>query len=303
MTFDEIFDQAIEMLQRRGRVSYRALKAQFHLDDDRLETLKDELVEVHQLATDQDGIMLVWTGAAGTTPEATYAPSAQPEVTQEAQAAPVESPPTERPAPDAERRQLTVMFCDLVDSTPLSQQLDPEDLRGVIRAYQETCAAVIQRFDGYIARYMGDGLLVYFGYPQAHENDAQRAGHAGLGIVEAVGRLNTRLEREHGVRLAVRIGIHTGLVVIETIGAGLAREHQALGETPNIAARLQMSAQPNTVMISAATHGLVQGYFACHDLGSHTLKGMLTPLQRYHVLGESGRKAASAPLPLLGSHP
>jgi class 3 adenylate cyclase/predicted ATPase len=183
------------------------------------------------------------------------------------------------------------MFCDLVDSTPLSQQLDPEDLRGVIRAYQETCAAVIQRFDGYIARYMGDGLLVYFGYPQAHENDAQRAGHAGLGIVEAVGRLNTRLEREHGVQLAVRIGIHTGLVVIETIGAGLAREHQALGETPNIAARLQMSAQPNTVMISAATHGLIQGYFACHDLGSHTLKGMLTPLQRYHVLGESGAQS------------
>src|SRR5205823_13339847 len=128
--------------------------------------------------------------------------------------------PQEAPAhvtprvPEAERRQLTVLFCDLADSTRLARQLDPEDLREVIRTYQATCVAVIQRFAGHVAQYLGDGLLVYFGYPQAHEDDAQRAVRTGLGILEAMGALNTRLVRDTGIRLAVRIGIHTGLVVI-----------------------------------------------------------------------------------------
>src|SRR5207244_12362570 len=120
----------------------------------------------------------------------------------------------------AERRQVTVLFCDLVDSTALSSQLDPEDLREVVQAYQFACAEVIQRFDGHIAQYLGDGLLVYFGYPQAHEDEAQRAVRSGLGMVEAMGTLNTRLEREYGVRLAVRLGIQTGLVVVGEIGSG-----------------------------------------------------------------------------------
>ena len=119
-----------------------------------------------------------------------------------------------RPAPEAERRQLTVMFCDLVGSTMLSGQLDPENLREVVRAYQETAAGVVQRYDGHIAQYLGDGLLVYFGYPRAHEDDARRAVRTGLGVLEAMHTLNTRLARERRVRLAVRIGIHTGLVVM-----------------------------------------------------------------------------------------
>ena len=123
-------------------------------------------------------------------------------------------------APEAERRQLTVLFCDLVDSTALASQLDPEDLREVVRAYQETCAKVIARFEGHIAQYLGDGLLVYFGYPLAHEDDAPRAVRAGLGMVEAMGQLNTRLAQERGVQLAVRLGIHTGQVVVGEIGAG-----------------------------------------------------------------------------------
>src|SRR5262249_30288164 len=141
------------------------------------------------------------------------------------------------PIPDAERRQLTVLFCDLVDSTALSGQLDPEDLREVVRAYQDTCAKVIARFDGHIAQYLGGGLLVYFGYPLAHEADAQRAVRAGLGMIEAMRQLNTRLEREglpalacvsthvrptqsrqRGVHLTVRLGIHTGLVVVGDVG-------------------------------------------------------------------------------------
>src|SRR4029453_16776065 len=171
-------------MRQRGRLTYRTLKRQFQLDDAALEDLKIELIKGQRLAVDEDGEVLVWSGAAGTTQEPATLPSqhiAQPATTA------VQAPYV----PDAERRQLTVLFCDLVDSTPLASQLDPEALREVVRAYQEACAKVIARFDGSIAQYLGDGLLVYFGYPLAHEDDAQRAVRAGLGMMEAVEPLNT----------------------------------------------------------------------------------------------------------------
>src|SRR5215510_6802097 len=177
-------------------------------------------------------------------------------------------------APEAERRQLTVMFCDLVGSTALSAQLDPEELREVVRAYQETCTTVIRRYEGHIAQHLGDGLLVYCGYPQAHEDDAQRAVRTGLEIVEALHHLNPRLPRP----LQVRIGIHTGLVVVGEIGSSAKREVLALGETPNLAARLQGLAEPDTVVISGATYHLVHGLFACQALTSQEVKGFPTPL-------------------------
>ena len=153
------------------------------------------------------------------------------------------------------------MFCELVDSTKLSSQLDPEEYRDMVRAYQRVCSEVITRFDGHIAQLLGDGLLVYFGYPQAHEDDPQRAVRTGLGIIEAIGALHTRLEQDKGIRLAVRLGIHTGLVVVGDMGSQGRQEQLALGETPNVAARLQAIARPNTVVMSADTHRLVQGYF------------------------------------------
>src|SRR5262249_26601329 len=154
-----------------------------------------------------------------------------------------------------------------------------------------TCAAVIQRFDGHIAQYLGDGLLVYFGYPQAHEDDAQRAVHAGLGMVAAMGELNARLEPLKGVRLAVRIGLHTGLVVVGEMGGGSRQESLALGETPNGAARIQGLAMPDTVAVSAATFRLVRGYFTAQDLGAHTLKGVTAAMQVYRILGESAAQS------------
>jgi hypothetical protein len=160
-------------------------------------------------------------------------------------------------------------------------------LREVVRAYQAICAEVIQHFNGYIAQYLGDGLLVYFGYPQAHEDDAQRAVRTGLGIVEAMDILNRRLGQEKGVHLAVRVGIHTGLVVVGEMGGGGRQERLALGDTPNIAARLQGLGVPDTVVISAVTQRLVQGYFTCHDLGAQPLKGVATPLQVYQVVRET----------------
>jgi class 3 adenylate cyclase/predicted ATPase len=287
MTFEEVLDQAIAMLQRRGRLTYRTLKLHFQLDDEHLEALKDELIYGQRLAVDEDGRVLVWTGGAEAPP-----PPAPP-VPQPAQSPPLQAvaAPGIQPPADAERRQLTVLFCDLVDSTPLASQLDLEDYREVVRAYQQACAEVIQRFDGHIAQYLGDGLLVYFGYPQAHEDDAQRAVRSGLAMVQAMATLNRRLVQEQGVRLAVRVGIHTGLVVVGEVGGGRRQEQLALGETPNLAARLQGLAAPDTVVVSAATFRLVRGYFTARELGTHSLKGITAPVQVYRMLGESAAQS------------
>jgi class 3 adenylate cyclase/predicted ATPase len=308
MTFEEILDQAIAMLQRRGRLTYGALKRQFSLDDAYLEDLKAELIEGQRLAMDEDGRVLVWTGRADMPPLTTLPPPPLGPLPAPSDVQPIQvlPPPAAPPSADAERRQLTVMFCDLVESTALATQLDPEDLREVVRAYQETAAAVIQRFDGHIAQYLGDGLLVYFGYPQAHEDDARRAVRTGLGIVEMLGALNARLAQHQGVHLAVRIGIHTGLVVVGEMGGGSRQEQLALGETPNIAARLQGLAAPDTVVISPATFRLVRGYFTCQELGAHPLKGLAAPLQAYRILGESAAQSrldaagATGLIPLVG---
>ena len=193
-----------------------------------------------------------------------------------------ESPPVDDTQPEidlnAERRQITVMFCDLVDSAVLSRKLDPEDLREIIRRYQDTCNKIIRRFGGHIAQYLGDGLLVYFGYPQAHEDDAQRAVRTGLAVVEAVSHLNPSLQEQWKVELSVRMGIHTGLVVTGEVGQGSTREKLAIGETPNIAARLQGEAKPNTVLVSAATYRLIADFFACNELENLVLKGFSQPM-------------------------
>src|SRR4029453_15589534 len=249
MTFEEILDQAIAMLQRRGRVTYGTLQLQFQLEAEHLAVLKEALLFGHPQIMGEEGRGLVWIGDAPTvSPPMSPSPqSLEQPVTLAPRGGPMAVPPFASQPPDAERRQLTVLFCDMVDSTMLASQLDPEELREVVRAYQDTCAKVIARFDGHIAQYLGDGLLVYFGYPLAHEDDAQRAVRAGLGMIEALGQLNTRLEQERGVHLAVRLGVHTGLVVVGDVGGGTRQEQLALGETPNLAARLQGIAAPNTL--------------------------------------------------------
>ena len=375
MTFEEMLDHALAMLQRRGRLTYRTLQRQFHLDDDALSDLKDALLyahpEVHddagrglvwtgessrasqralaglvryygdagvlvlvrallqregrlsyrslmricgldeagladlredllfqRLARDEDGKGLVWIGSA---PPPGLAAVAFDTATRAAAAAPPlasASTPTEpaqdgltlalepiRRALEAERRQVTVMFCDLVASTELSQQLDAEDYRAVVRAYQAAAAAALQPYDGYIAQYLGDGLLVYFGWPQAHEDAAHRAVHASLALLDALGPLHdTHLLPHYGVRIAVRIGLHTGMAVIGEMGGGDRYEQLAMGDTPNLAARIQGLATPNTVALSAATARLVQGAFALEDLGTHALKGVAEPMQVFRVL-------------------
>jgi class 3 adenylate cyclase len=214
MDYEAILAQVVAFLQQEKRVAYRVLKRRLQLDDDLLEDLKDDLIYAKKLAIDEEGKVLVWAGDVDAARAAGVISSRSDQLptTKADHVAHVSSPAAAPRASDAERRQLTVLFCDLVDSTALSSRLDPEEWREVVRAYQEACAKVIARYEGHIAQYLGDGLLVYFGYPQAHEDDAQRGVRAGLGIVEAIGQLNTRLEQERGVHLGVRLGIHTGLV-------------------------------------------------------------------------------------------
>jgi class 3 adenylate cyclase len=291
MTFDEILDQIIALLKRQGRVSYRALKRRFDLSDEYIDDLKEEILYVHESDVQADERGFTWTGDTEDSPSM---PPSQPEQPappsprQPDQPTQVQLPSSEPVAPDAERRQLTVMFCDLVDSTKLSSQLDPEDLRDVVRDYQTVCTEVIQRYEGHVAQLLGDGLLVYFGYPQAHEDDAQRAIRSGLGIIDAIGNLNSRLEQSKGIRLTIRIGVHTGLVVVGEMGGSGRQEQLALGETPNVAARIQGLAEPNTLVMSAETHRLTQGFFECESLGENDLRGVSQPITVYRVLGETG---------------
>ena len=191
-------------------------------------------------------------------------------------------------SPGAERRQLTILFCDVMDSTTLAGQLDPEDFREVMVRYHATCTEVIQHYGGHIAQYLGDGLLAYFGWPQAHEDDARRAVHAGVALVTAIRALGNRLSQDYGMRLAVRIGMHTGLVVVGTAEGSAPYGQLAVGATPNLAAKIQSLAAPETVVISDATYDLVQGYFLCESLGAHTLPGTMAPSVLYQVRSASG---------------
>lgn len=203
---------------------------------------------------------------------------------------------------EAERRILTIVFCDLVGSVELSAQLDPEDLRELMRAYQQVCEDAIGRFDGHVAQYLGDGVLAYFGYPAAHEDDARRAVLASMEIVQALEPLAAQWRDKRGVELRLRIGVHSGPTVVGEMGRGAGGLPLASGETPNVAARCQALAEPGTVLISGATHTLVRGYFHFERLAAATIKGIERPLPLYRVLSATGalsRLAAAADTDLL----
>ncbi|NOT53980.1 MAG: AAA family ATPase, partial [Deltaproteobacteria bacterium] len=311
-TFDEILAHVVDLLRRQGRVSYGALKRRFDLDDEYLQDLKTELIEAQRLALDEGGRILVWAGSRKTESEnrrigeseqssvefqASSSESSQPvaAIPSDSELRTPNSPrlSADRLAGDrlaGERRQLTVMFCDLVGSTALSTQLDPEELRTVVRTYQAICAEAVERYDGYIAQYLGDGVLVYFGYPMAHEDDAERAVRAGLELLRSLQQYNRHQQALGGLSAGnmpqVRIGIHTGLVVVGEIGGGGKYEHLALGETPNVAARVQGMAPPDTIVISASTYRRMGNAFACRSLGVHALKGIPQPLEILRVEAE-----------------
>ncbi|HMD66398.1 MAG TPA: adenylate/guanylate cyclase domain-containing protein [Stellaceae bacterium] len=293
MDFEQVLKEVVWRLVTEGRISYRRIKLSFALDDDGLEELRSELIGIKRAAADVDGERLVLASEGRLArPEGTALsqplpalrlaerPPA-PAIERELPAAAPVAPAAVAAAPEAERRQLTVMFCDLVGSTALSTGMDPEDLRDVIASYQSGCSAAIRRYDGFVAKFMGDGILVYFGYPRAHEDEAERSVRAGLDIVDAMAELNAAVLRPPGVELAVRIGIATGPVIVgDQIGEGTASETAVVGETPNLAARLQALAQPNQIVLrrharcSAITStSRISGHLTSRGLPSRCRRG------------------------------
>src|SRR4051794_40036921 len=200
-------------------------------------------------------------------------------------------PLAEAPRGAAQRRHMTVMFCDLVDSTPLAHALDPEDFREVLNHYRQSCRGAVERFGGFTAVYAGDGMTVYFGYPRAHEDDAQRAVHTGLAIVDAIEELNARLSDRYGIAIQVRIGVHSGVVIAEELGGSASETRSQLdvsGEMPHIAARLESIAPPGSIVVSDDTRALVDGYFESEALGNKTLKGVAQPMGVHRILRPTG---------------
>jgi class 3 adenylate cyclase/tetratricopeptide (TPR) repeat protein len=258
--------QAAALLREEGRVSERALRREFGLDDQHLDDLVEELVEVRRVAT-RDGDVLVAVSRPETS---TGAPPHEPSLRLAA---------LQPGSADTDRRDLTVLFCDLVGSTELSTRLDSEDYGEALRVYHEAATDVVTRCGGFVAQLLGDGMVVLFGYPEAQEDSADQAVRAGLEIVRVVDAL--------GRGLSVRVGVHSGPCVIRTVGAGGRRDTVALGETPNIAARVQAAAEPGEVIISAATHRLVAGWFVVEDAGARAMKGVPQPILVHRVLRPS----------------
>ena len=278
-------DSAQALLESRGRVSFRALRREFELDDETLDDLVEELVEEQQIAS-RDGSGLVWRGES-----ASASPASQPETTpaDDARAPAPFVPDASSPEPDTgERRQLTVMFCDLVGSTELAQRIDPEELRQVLREYRSVCVEATKRFDGHIAQYLGDGVMVYFGYPLAHEDDAGRAVRAALEIQRVLAERSDASRTE--ARIEARIGIHTGLVVVDPGGSG--EDTLALGPTSNVASRIEGAAKPGTVVVSQDTLSLCRGAFVTRSLGETPLKGVEAPMQLHEVHRGVGVRSA-----------
>jgi class 3 adenylate cyclase/tetratricopeptide (TPR) repeat protein len=314
--FEQVLKEVVWRLVTEGSVSYRRIKRSFGLDDDALEDVRRVLIGALHIATDLDGEFLVLAAEGRLArPEGMALPQPLPALQQAARPTvsadvPVAAPALVAPAavaaaPEAERRQLTVMFCDLVGSTALSTGMDPEDLRDVIASFQSRCSAAIRRYDGFVAKYMGDGILVYFGYPRAHEDEAERSVRAGLDIVDAMAELNAAVPRPPRVELAVRIGIASGPVIVgDQIGEGTASETAVVGETPNLAARLQALAQPNQIVVSSATRAMLGDHFDLEDLGASGLKGFAEPVPVWRVLSArdlesrfaATRTGSSAPL-------
>jgi class 3 adenylate cyclase len=286
VTLDEVLEQVLEMLRRRGRVSYRALKVQFQLDDDLLELLKDEIVEVHQLARDQEGKMLVWSGDT-----AAAAPVLPPMSDQE-HAPLTHTPPhlaekilTSRSALQGERKQVTVIFADLKGSMELLADRDPEEARQLLDPVIERMIEAVHRYEGTVNQVMGDGIMALFGAPLAHEDHAVRACYAALRMQESVTRYGDEMQRSHGVPLQIRVGLNSGAVVVRAIDSSLHMDYTAVGQTTHLAARMEQMAKPGSVLITAETLRLAEGLLQARPLGPVPVKGLAHPVEVFELVG------------------
>ena len=299
MTFDDILAQVLELLQRQGRVSYRALKRRFDIDDDYLEDLKEELLYVHPVI-DDEGKGLLWTGETdaspmpipfSSTPESTPTPTIEPEREPVSYTPPhlAEKILTSRSALEGERKQVTVLFCDLQNSTPLAEQIGPENMHALLNRFFELALNEVHRYEGTINQFLGDGFMALFGAPIAHEDHARRAVLAALGLQRRLTEAN--LGKLYGVECAFRMGVNSGLVVVGSIGDNLRMDYSAIGDTTNLASRLQQQAEPGDVLIHATTARLVQGYIRLEALAPIEIRGKTERVSIYKVVGTLPRRS------------
>jgi len=280
MTFEEILDQAIAMLQRRGRLTYGALKRQFNLDDAYLEDLKAELIDAQRLAVEEQGNVLVWTGDTASVAAPVPAPAPV-----QAQTPLTYTPPhlTEkilavRHDLEGERKQVTVLFADLKDSTELIRGLDPEAAQQLLDPALHHMMDAVHRFEGTVNQVLGDGIMALFGAPIAHEDHALRACYAALAMQAAMQSYTEEVRRTRGLELRMRVGLNSGEVVVRAIGNDLHMDYSAVGETTHLAARMEQLATPGSIRLTASTLGLVEGLVRVTALGPIPIKGLIEPL-------------------------
>jgi class 3 adenylate cyclase len=289
MTFEELLDQAIAMLQRRGRLTYSTLKRQFQLDEDALNDLKDELIYGQRLAVDEEGRVLVWAGAPGLVPPATLAsaetPSRGPRAYTPSYLA--EKILTSRSALAGERKQVTVLFADLKGSMELLADRDPEEARQLLDPVLERMMAAVHRYEGTVNQVMGDGIMALFGAPIAHEDHAIRAYYAALGMQTAIRTYAKDARRAYGITVRMRVGLNSGEVVVRAIGNDLHMDYSAVGQTTHLAARMEQLATPGSILLTADTLRLVEGLVQVTALGPIPVKGLSEPVEAIELVGAS----------------
>src|SRR5216683_409412 len=270
VTFEEVVDHAVAMLQRRGRVTYRMLKRQFDLDDEALDDLRLELIKGQRLAADE---AVVPAHAPEVTP-LTYTPS---HLTEKILAA--------RPALEGERKQVTVLFADLKDSTKLIEGLDPEAAQHLLDPAIHLMMDAVHRYEGTVNQVLGDGIMALFGAPIAHEDHALRACYAALALQSAIRPSADEVRRQHGMVLQLRVGLNSGEVVVRAIGNDLHMDYSAVGPNTHLAARMEQLAAPGTILLTAATLRLVEGLVRVNAMGAVPVKGLSEPVEVWELVG------------------
>jgi class 3 adenylate cyclase/tetratricopeptide (TPR) repeat protein len=284
MDFYAVLDQVVDLLRQRGRVTYRALKRQFDLDDEFLEDLKTEIIKGQRLAVDEDGDVLVWTGEAASPPPS-LSRDQQPLVPTPKYLA--EKILTSRTALEGERKQITVLFADIKGSTELIESLDPEEARTLLDPALHAMMEAVHRFEGTVNQVLGDGIMALFGAPLAHEDHAVRACYAALAMQAAMRRYGEEVRRSHGIEMQIRVGLNSGEVVVRAIGNDLHMDYSAVGQTTHLAARMEQLATPGSIRLTATTLRLAEGLVRVHALGPVPVRGLAEPVEVFALIGTS----------------
>jgi class 3 adenylate cyclase len=284
MDFYAVLDQVVDLLRQRGRVTYRALKRQFDLDNAFLEDLKIEIIKGQRLAVDEDGDVLVWTGEAASPPLSSPR-NQQPLVPTPHHLA--EKILTSRAALEGERKQITVLFADIKGSTELIESLDPEEARTLLDPALHAMMEAVHRFEGTVNQVLGDGIMALFGAPLAHEDHAVRACYAALAMQAAMRRYGEEVRRSHGIEMQIRVGLNSGEVVVRAIGNDLHMDYSAVGQTTHLAARMEQLATPGSIRLTATTLRLVEGLIRVNALGLVPVRGLAEPVEVFELIGTS----------------